>query len=274
MFGKLLLNVREKNPLVHSITNNVTVNDVANMTLALGASPIMADGNVDDATQITRICGGLNINIGTLNDITTKVMIEAGIESNKCNHPVVLDPVGIGASKYRTDFTKELLDNVKFTVIRGNISEIKSIATNSNSTRGVDASSADKVTDDNIDEVIEFSKKLAKNLDCIIGITGEIDIVCDSERAYILKNGNSMMSSVTGTGCQLSAMITAFVIANPDEKLEAVVAAVSTMGVAGEIAYSNMEKMDGNSTYRNRIIDAVFNMTEVQLDSGIKYETR
>ena len=127
MFKDMLENVRKNCPLIHNITNYVTVNDCANILLACGASPIMADDK-EEAAEITSICAGLNINIGTLNSLTTASMLIAGKRANELNHPILLDPVGAGASKLRTDTALQLLEEVKFTVIRGNISEIKTLA--------------------------------------------------------------------------------------------------------------------------------------------------
>ena len=271
--NKLFENVRIKHPLIHNITNYVTVNDCANIVLACGASPIMADA-IEEVEEITAICSGLNINIGTLNSRTIGSMLLAGKCANELKHPVVLDPVGAGASKLRTDCAMQLLNEVAFTVIRGNISEIKTLASGSGTTKGVDADVADKVTEENMDEVVEFAKAFARKTGAIIAITGAIDIVADGNSAYCIENGHPMMSAITGTGCQLSAMTTAFVAANPEHPLEAVVAAVSAMGLAGEIAHKRLSEMDGNSTYRNYIIDAIFNMTPKMLKEGARYEVR
>ncbi|MBQ2183279.1 MAG: hydroxyethylthiazole kinase, partial [Lachnospiraceae bacterium] len=138
MLGNCLENVRKNVPLVHNITNYVTVNDVANVLLACGGSPIMSDEPLD-VEDITSICGGLNINIGTLNQSSIKGMFLAGKKANELNHPVLLDPVGAGASKLRTDTAVNLIKEIKFTVIRGNISEIKTLALGSGTTKGVDA---------------------------------------------------------------------------------------------------------------------------------------
>ncbi|MEZ3471008.1 MAG: hydroxyethylthiazole kinase, partial [Schaedlerella sp.] len=127
MQKELLENVRNSHPLIHNITNYVTVNDCANILLACGGSPIMAD-DVEEAEEITSICGGLNINIGTLNQRTIPAMKKAGIKANELGHPVVLDPVGAGASRLRTGTAMNLLEHVRFSVIRGNISEIKTLA--------------------------------------------------------------------------------------------------------------------------------------------------
>ena len=138
----------------------------------------------------------------------------------------------------------------------------------------LDADVADKVTEEKLDDVIAFAKAFAKKTGAVIAITGAIDIVADSEKAYCIRNGHPMMSSITGTGCQLSAMTAAFVTANPNQLLEATAAAVSAMGYAGEVAYSRLTEMDGNSTYRNYIIDAIYNMTPEMLEKGAKYEVR
>ena len=273
MFQKMFQNVRNTCPLIHNITNYVTVNDCANILIACGAAPIMADDK-EEVAEITSICGGLNINIGTLNSRTITSMLIAGKRANELNHPVVLDPVGAGASKLRTDTALRLLEEVQFTVIRGNISEIKTLACGSGTTKGVDADVADKVTEENLDDVIAFSKAFAAKTGAVIAITGAIDIVASGETAYIIRNGHPMMSSITGTGCQLSAMTAAFVTANPNHPLEAAAAAVCAMGYAGEIAHSRLSPMDGNSTYRNYIIDAIYNMTPEMLAGGADYEVR
>ena len=273
MFREMFENVRKSCPLIHNITNYVTVNDCANILLACGASPIMADDK-DEAAEITAVCGGLNINIGTLNSSTIVSMFIAGKRANELDHPVVLDPVGAGASTLRTSTALRLLEEVKFAVVRGNISEVKTLASGSGTTKGVDADVADKVTEENLNDVIAFVKAFAGRTGAVIAVTGATDIVADSKKAYCIRNGHPMMSSITGTGCQLSAMTAAFVTANPDHPLEAAAAAVSAMGFAGEVAYSRLTKMEGNSTYRNYIIDAIYNMTPEMLERGAKYEVR
>ena len=259
MFQNMFENVRKNCPLIHNITNYVTVNDCANIIIACGASPIMADDK-EEVAEITTICSGLNINIGTLNSRTIASMLIAGKRANELNHPVVLDPVGAGASKLRTKTAMHLL--------------IKTLAFGSGTTKGVDADVTDKVTKENLDEVIAFAKAFARKTGSVIAITGAIDIIADSRKAYCIYNGHPMMSSVTGTGCQLSAMTAAFVTANPEQPLEAAAAAVSAMGYAGEVAHGRLTDMDGNATYRNYMIDAIYNMTPETLEKGAKYEVR
>ncbi len=273
MFEEIFENVRQKSPLVHNITNYVTVNDCANMLLACGSSPIMAD-DPSDAVEITAICGGLNINIGTLDQRTIPAMFAAGKRANELGHPVVLDPVGAGASALRTETALGLLKEVEFTVIRGNISEIKTLALGSGTTKGVDADVADRVTEEDLDGAVAFAKDFAWRTGAVIAITGAIDIVTDGERAFCIRNGRPEMSTITGTGCQLSALTAAFVTANPDRPLEAAAAAVCAMGLCGEIAYQRLTELDGNSSYRNYIIDAMYRLTPAELEKGAKYEVR
>ena len=251
MLGTCIENVRKNVPLVHNITNYVTVNDVANILLACGGSPIMSD-EPEDVEDITTICGGLNINIGTLNQRSIAGMFRAGAKANALGHVVLLDPVGAGASALRTNTAVELMEKVKFTVIRGNISEIKTLALGSGTTKGVDADVADAVTDANLDNAVAFVKDFAAKSGAIVAVTGAIDLVSDGK----------------------TCMMTAFVVANPDNRLEAAAAAVCAMGLAGEIGWSRMQDGDGNSTYRNRIIDAIYNMDGATLDGGAKYELR
>ena len=133
---------------------------------------------------------------------------------------------------------------------------------------------ADKVTDETLDDSIRFVKNFAKESGSIVAVTGAIDLVSDGEKCYVIRNGRPEMGQITGTGCQLSGMMTAFVAANPDNQLEAAAAAVCMMGLAGEIGWSRMVDGDGNSTYRNRIIDAIYNMTGEILEKGAKYEVQ
>ena len=273
MLGNCLENVRKFMPLVHNITNYVTVNDVANALLACGGSPIMSD-EPDDVADITSICGGLNINIGTLNKRSIEAMFVAGAKSNALGHTVLLDPVGAGESALRTNTAVVIMKKIKLDVIRGNISEIKTLALGSGTTKGVDADAADTVTEENLDQMVAFAKSFAAKSGAVIAITGAIDLVADAEICYVIRNGRPEMSRITGTGCQLSGITTAYVVANPDNKTEAVAAAVCVMGLAGEIGVANMAEGEGNSSLRNRIIDAIYNMDANMLNQGAKYEVR
>lgn len=274
MFEKIYENVNEKTPLVHAITNYVTVNDCANIILACGGSPIMAD-DCDEVEEITSICNSLVINIGTLNKRTVESMLKAGNRANALKHPVVLDPVGVGASTLRTNTVFKLLGEVRFSVIRGNISEIKTVYQGSGATKGVDADINDAIDENNLDGAVSFAKSLGKKTGAVIAITGAIDIVADSKKAYVIRNGNALMSKITGTGCMLTTVIAAYCGANPDNILDAAAAAVGAMGICGEIAYERLQTVNGGtSAYRGFIIDAMSKMDACVLNGGIKIESR
>lgn len=270
MFKECLENVKKNQPLVHNITNYVTVNDVANVLLACGGSPIMADDR-EEVEDITSICGGLNINIGTLNHNTIPAMFLAGKKANELGHKVLLDPVGAGASGLRTRTANDLLKEIRFDVIRGNISEIRTLIDGSGTTKGVDADLADAVTEENLEETVEKLKAFSASIGSVIAVTGAIDLVTDGEKCFVIRNGRPEMGKITGTGCQLSGLMTAYITANPDNILEAAAAAVCLMGLAGEIGYDNLKPEEGNSTYRNRIIDAIYHMDGETLEKGAKY---
>ncbi len=268
-----LENVRASRPLIHNITNYVTVNDVANALLAIGASPIMAD-EAEEVEDITSLCAALNVNIGTLNKHTIPSMMRAAKKAEALGKKIVLDPVGAGASALRTNTALALLDGVRFTVVRGNISEIKTLVLGSGTTKGVDADFADGVSEENLSDAVSFAKKAAARCKCVVAITGAIDLVSDEDKTYVIRNGLPQMSSITGTGCQLSALTAAFVAANPENALTAAASAVCAMGLCGEIAWSAMREGEGNATYRNRIIDALYNLRGEQLEKGARYEIR
>ena len=264
MNTSILAEIRRKAPLIHCITNYVTVNDVANILLAIGARPVMADDPAE-AEEITALSAGLCLNIGTLNARTIPSMIVAGKRARALGHPVVLDPVGAGASRLRTATALRILDEVRPTMIRGNISEVRTLIVGSGATQGVDANAADAVTEENLAAVAELLRALAVRTAAIVAVTGAIDLVTDGRDCYAIRNGRAEMGQVTGTGCQLSALLAAVLAAAPADPLAAVAETVALMGAAGEIAWAQMGERDGNTTYRTRIIDAIYRMTSEEL---------
>ena len=264
--GSCLDRLRATTPLVHCITNYVTVNDCANALLAIGASPIMSD-EPDDVEDIAAICGGLVINIGTLNRRTIEAMLAAGRTAASLGHPIVLDPVGAGASKLRTETASALLEAMQVSVIRGNMSEIKALAGAAAATRGVDVNPEDAVTEANLGSSAAFARDIAARTGAVVAITGAIDVVADAERAYAIRNGSPLMGRITGAGCMLSCVTGAFAVANQDKLLDATIGAVSAQGIAGQIAADRMGELDGNASFRTYLIDALYNMTGDQLAS-------
>ena len=264
-------NVRAMTPLVHCITNYVTVNDCANALLACGGSPIMSD-EPDDVVDIQTICGGLVLNIGTLNERTIRGMHAAGARATELGHPIVLDPVGAGASALRTKTAGDLLDAYDIAVIRGNMSEMKALTGAASSTRGVDVNPDDAVTEQNLAESASFAKALASETGAVVAITGAIDLVADAKRAVAIWNGTPIMGKITGTGCMLSCVTAAYAVANPDSLFDGVVAAVVGSGVAGEIALARMQSVDGNASFRTYLIDALYNMGGEALEAVARIE--
>ena len=264
-------NVRATTPLVHNITNYVTVNDCANALLAIGASPIMSD-EPNDVGDIASICGGLTLNIGTLNLRSVEGMFVAGETASKLGHPSVLDPVGAGASELRTRTAGDLLDKLSVSVIRGNMSEVKALAGGAATTRGVDVCPDDAVTEDNLAASVAFARDFAAKTGAVVAITGAIDIVADAERAYAIRNGSPLMGRITGAGCMLSCLCTAYAVANPTASLDAVVAAVAGMGLAGQIAQGRMSGYDGNGSFRTYLLDALYNLDGDALEQGAHVE--
>lgn len=274
MFEQILQRVRQHKPLVHCITNYITTNDCANIVLACGASPTMAEAEQETA-EIASVAGALDINIGNLNTMTVAAMHKAMEAANQYNVPIVLDPVGAGASSYRMATLREFFAHYHFSVVRGNVSELLAVGGVASNTKGVDAGAADAVTEENLEERVAFFKQLSKKLGAVVSVSGAIDIIASPERAYICRNGHPMMSRVTGTGCMLSALTAAYCAANHDAILEAAAAATIAMGVAGDIAYEKtMEAGQGTGSYRVYLMDAISLMDADILNGGMNVEIR
>lgn len=262
--AKLLNEVRQCSPLIHNITNYVTVNDCANAILAIGASPIMADDE-KEAADITSISSALVLNIGTLNHRTVESMVLAGKKANEIKIPVVLDPVGAGASQLRNDTVRELIRQIHFSVIRGNLSEVSFVAGLPAFTKGVDSS--DK---DNEKDAVQVAKQAAASLGCTVAVTGAVDVITDGERVVQIYNGHPMLSRVTGTGCMTTALVGAFLGAG-GETFTAAVSGVAAMGMAGEIAFREAGKK-GTGSFHIAVIDALSRLDEKTVKEMAKFE--
>ena len=199
-------------------------------------------------------------------------MKKAGRKANELQIPVVLDPVGVGASSFRRQIVSELLQEVSVSVIRGNRSEIRSLLCGTGEMRGVDAAFFDEIKEDNLLQVENMTKELAKRTGAVIITTGKTDVVSDGKDAYHIQNGNAMMQKVTGMGCQLSALTAAYVAANPKQIFDAAIAAVCALGVCGELAFERMRDLDGNASYRNYVIDAVYRLEGDSLEQLARIE--
>jgi hydroxyethylthiazole kinase len=266
MYAVLLNKVRESKPLVHHITNYVTVNECANITLAIGASPVMADA-IDEAADIASIAGALVLNMGTLNERTIPSMIAAGKSANAKGIPVVFDPVGAGASKLRNDTAAAITSEIKLSVLRGNISEIRFIASLCSETKGVDASENDIA---GADSAGQTAKDLANKLGCVVVISGAVDTVSDGKKIVFIENGHPMLANQTGTGCMCSSLIGSFCGAVSNDPFSAAAAAMLCMGIAGELAYKKAGQF-GNGSFRTALHDAVSCMSVETMEKMAKY---
>lgn len=254
--------VRARVPLVHNITNYVTVNDVANAELAIGGSALMAD-EIEEMRDIVSIANAVNLNMGTLNRRTIKSMHEAGKVANSISTPVVFDPVGAGASTLRNQTAESLLKTIKPTVIRGNISEISFIAGIGASTRGVDAAEQDSENDQ-----VDIAVKVARTHNCVAAITGATDVITDGETIIKIDNGEPLMSKITGTGCMCDGLIGCFIgaVDENDRERQTLVgcaAAILSMGIAGQKGAEMVKARDGKvgtGSLRVAIIDALSTM--------------
>lgn len=262
--------VKNISPLVHNITNYVTANPCANITLACGASPVMAD-EIMEVEDIQSISKGLNINIGTINSNRIESILRAGETAKRLGHPIVFDPVGVGASKFRFEVAMNILKKIKPDVIKGNLSEIRSIWEKKHHSKGVDVSEEDK-KHLSLSSAEFMTRELAKELDAVVITTGEVDIISDGRSIVRVFNGHSMMEKITGSGCQLSSVVAAFISANPDCIFEASVSAVITMGISGELAYENLHENQSCGSYGIKLIDAMSEIDEAIFKERGRYE--
>ncbi|MCE5296255.1 MAG: hydroxyethylthiazole kinase [Euryarchaeota archaeon] len=247
--AEALRSVREKRPLVHHITNYVTVNDCANATLCIGGSPVMADAP-EEVEQMVSLAGALVLNIGTLNVQQIGSMIIAGREANRRGIPIIMDPVGAGATAMRTEAACRLLKELHVSVLKGNGGEIGVLAGTGGIVRGVDSEGMSG-------DPASIVKELAGSMKIIVAMSGARDLVSDGRRTFAIDNGDSMMGRISGTGCMATSVVGAFSAAHKDP-LEAVVGAFVAFGIAGERAAL---KANGPGTFKPALFDAMAALT-------------
>jgi hydroxyethylthiazole kinase len=251
--GDSLERLRAARPLIHQITNYVVMNETANATLALGALPVMAHAR-EEVAEMATFAGALVLNIGTLSPRWVDAMLVAGRVANERGIPVVLDPVGAGATSYRTDTAKRILHDVRVTVLRGNAGEVATLVGVEAEMRGVE--SIDAASDS-----AELARAAGRTLGVVASVTGPIDHISDGERLIAVENGHPLMASITGTGCMSSALTGCFLAVNRDRPLEAAAEALVAFGVAGEDAAQGAK---GPGSFHVGLYDALAN-----LDPGI-----
>lgn len=260
----LLEKVRRENPLVHNITNVVVTNFTANGLLALGASPVMAYAH-EEVAEMASIAGSLVLNIGTLGPEVVESMLIAGKAANEHGVPVILDPVGAGATSYRTETARRLMEELEISIVRGNAAEIANVAGKSWSIRGVDAGETSG-------DVFELAVSAAKKLKAIVTVTGKNDIITDGRSAYVIHNGHPILTRVTGTGCLLTSVIGAFTAVEKD-LLKAAAAAVTTYGVAAELAAEKSAGC-GPGSFQAEFLNQLYLVNEEEINSKSAFEQK
>ncbi len=256
--AETLAEVRKRQPLVHNITNFVVMNFTANALLSMGASPVMAHSS-DEVEEMAAIAGALVLNIGTLTKDWVDAMIRAGKKANMLEKPVILDPVGAGATKLRTASARRILDETRVCVVRGNASEILSLQNEGSGTRGVDAVHS-------VDDAARTGKILAAKLGTTLAITGAVDMVTDGTRVIRVANGHPLMARITGTGCTATAIIGAFA-AIDDDPVCATASALAFFGLAGERA---AQQANAPGSYMIALLDALYTVTPEDVRTGAR----
>ena len=285
--------IRRKRPLIHCITNYVTANDVANIILAAGGCAVMADGE-REVEDIVSISQGLVINMGTLKEGTIPAIIKAGKRANELGIPVVFDPVGAGASRFRTEACKRVFEQIKVSLARGNASEIKALAKaleengrpqaptpEAGRTKGVDVSEKDRLTEENLQKNIIFAEDFAKRHGIMCLMTGNTDIATDGDRTFLAENGTPMMAGITGAGCMLDGLAALFLAAqgHGGDVFTAALAAAAE-GYCGQRAEERIREQRrlfpaypaGTGSFRTFLIDGISCLTDEELKEGMKIE--
>jgi hydroxyethylthiazole kinase len=254
--GTTLRTIRERKPLIHQITNYVVMNETANATLAIGALPVMAHA-IEEVEEMVGLASALVINIGTLSEMWVDSMLRAGAAASARGVPIVLDPVGAGATRYRTDTARRILDVVGVTVLRGNAGEVATLVGAEAEVRGVESMSVGM-------DPAELAREAARTLGVVASVTGPVDHVSDGERVLAIANGHELLAAVTGTGCMSSALTGCFVAGKPEEPLEAAAEALAAFGVAAEDAAAVAH---GPGTFHAALYDALYALDPATLDA-------
>ena len=260
--------IQEERPVIHCITNVITINDCANILLAAGASPTMPHHPLE-AAEVTERCRALVCNLGATESF--EAMLAAARRASEIGHPIVLDPVGVSGSSYRRSLCFELMNQAMPSVIRGNLSEIRAIATQSCTAAGVDAAKEDMIHGKNLDDTAKIVQRLAKNRGTIVIASGETDVISNGNVVYSVHNGSRMMSGITGSGCMASVLLGAFL--SIENTLESAAAACCVMGICGELAQRRTRELRaGTGTYRTELIDAVSLLKRTQIKEMARVE--
>lgn len=262
----LFSKVNSKEPLVHHITNPVTVNDCANSTLAIGGAPVMAT-SIEEVAEMVSLANALVINFGTIDLPTYEAMVVAGQTANEKGIPVILDPVGVGATTFRNERVADYLKKVTVSIVRGNATEIHALVGGESVTRGVDAGDITGISK------TEIALQAARKLQAIIVMSGEEDVISSTTRQVVVESGHVWLTKVSGTGCMTASLIGCFAGVTKDY-FHAAVAGISTMSLAGEYAKRTIRGTEGMGTYRVRLIDEIFRMDGERWRKGVRLKSK
>ncbi|MFE8694856.1 hydroxyethylthiazole kinase [Cytobacillus sp. FJAT-53684] len=249
----LFIKVKEQNPLVHHITNQVTINDCANATLAIGGSPVMAT-SIEEVEDMVKLANALVINFGMIDDETYAAMVRAGQAANTKGIPVIFDPVGVGATPFRTARAMDFLKHVSVSIVRGNASEVFALIGGEAKTRGVDSGTLAIPAG-------ELAQNAAIQLQAITVISGKLDTISNGKEIVQIDNGDIWLTRITGTGCMTASLIASFAGVT-DDWFSAAIAGMSVMSLAGERAKKALQEKDGIGMYRMKLMDEIFLMNE------------
>jgi hydroxyethylthiazole kinase len=248
---KIRNEVREKSPLIHCITNPISINDCANMVLATGAKPIMAE-HPDEVADITAVSAALAVNLGNITDVRMKSMRIAGETAQKMHLPVILDLVGVGCSRLRRDYAKIFIEKCRPSVIKGNVSELRALCGFASSAEGIDAGALDKITPDNRAAYEKMLGNYAKKYQAVLVASGAYDFITDGSISYLVANGTPHLAQITGTGCMLNVLAGSFL--SSADPMGAVLLAALLLGIAGEHAAA----AKGPGSFRAALLDEVY----------------
>jgi len=259
--------VKAEKPLIHCITNHISINDCANVVLSVGAKPIMAE-HPAEVCEITALSKALAVNLGNINDTRMESILLSGKTAKKKDIPSIIDIVGVACSNLRLDFTNKFILECHPSVIKGNMSELKALCGIESGAKGIDVGEKDTVTKDNLDQYIPMLKTLSLKTDSVVAATGVVDIITDGRDTYLIKNGCEMLSMITGTGCMLNVLTAAFI--STKSIMGGTILATALMGICGEI--SQNEK--GTATFRTTLLDTLFTLSDFNLKEKIRYVVR
>lgn len=266
-----LLQIRQsiklKKPLIHCITNPISINDCANMVLSVGAKPIMAEHHLE-VSEITSVSKSLGLNLGNITDNRMKSILISGKIAYEKKIPQVIDLVGVGCSKLRLEYAKKFIAECHPNVIKGNMSEIKAICGIKSNSKGIDVGSCDIVTERNCDESIEMLKALSLQTGAVVATTGVVDIITDGTNTYLITNGCEMLSMITGTGCMITSLIASYISCG--NIFEGTVLAIALMGICGELS----QHVKGTGSFRTELIDNMFSISDDIIIKKIRYKLK